>query len=137
MRPADEGRGCLLYTSINAQTVDNRNGFKYDVIDGHLFQIETKADGSVALTLVQILSKGTQLADATDVKVNVINKAGWISQTVKTGGTETTTNKVAVNDNTKFLYTTPVNKNGDFDEKGTYEYKLAEGASNVPTFASV
>lgn len=122
---------------INAQTVDNTNGFKYDVIDGHLFQIETKADGSVALTLVQILSKGTQLADATDVKVNVINKAGWISQTVKTGGTETTTNKVAVNDNTKFLYTTPVNKNGDFDEKGTYEYKLAEGASNVPTFASV
>ena len=122
---------------INAQTVDNFNGFKYDVIDGHLFQIETKADGSVALTLVQILSKGTQLADATNTKVNVINKAGWISQTVTTGGTETTTNKVAVNDNTKFLYTTPVDKNGDFDEKGTYEYKLAEGASNVPTFASV
>ena len=124
---------------------DRGTAGKWDVIDGHLFQIETKADGSVALTMAEYLAGGTtmydnnKVGDATYTKVSVINKAGWLYETKKatSSASAVQSNLVAVNDNTKFLYTTPVNKNGDFDVKGTYEYKLAEGASNVPTFASV
>ena len=117
---------------------------KWDVIDGHLFQIETKADGTVALTMAEYLNGGKAMydnnktTDPTYTKVYVVNKAGWIYETKKatSSADAVTSNMVAVNDNTKFLYTTPL-KNGSFDEKGTYEYNLADGASNVPSFASV
>ena len=91
----------------NATTVD---AGKADVIDGHLFQMSTLADGTVAFT--RVAGELTNTA--------VTNKGAYIAG-------------VKVDATTKFLYATPVLA-GVYNLKGTYEYKTANGMNEVPTF---
>ena len=97
--------------NIATNAVDDFGTGREDVIDGHLFQMATLADGTVAFTKV-----ATELTNT-----DVYTKSAYIGTTVKVDAT------------TKFLYATPVLA-GAYDLRGTYEYKTANGMNEVPSF---
>ncbi len=105
-----------LYVAQSAAanaTADNINDANHnDIIHGHLMQIETLSDGTVALTVV------TPEATA----ATVTNKAGYFTGTVN--GAAVT---VAVDTNTKFLY-----RSGT--EAAGFTYTPAAGINEVPSF---
>ena len=97
--------------NIATNAADDFGAGREDVIDGHLFQMATLADGTVAFTKV-----ATELTNTA-----VYTKSAYIGTNVKVDAT------------TKFLYATPVLA-GAYDLRGTYEYKTANGMNEVPSF---
>lgn len=81
-----------------------------DIIDGHLMQIETLADSTVAMTKVTTefpVANGTKL----DARYGIL------------------TNGIKVDSETLFLV-------GTKDSKGVYSYKAYKGVNEVPTFST-
>ena len=116
------------YDAASNKKADNDNA---DIIDGHLFKINTKADGTVALTLVDHKEANVAKAHSEITAANVINKYPLIAGTA---GTHSTTSSITVDVNTKILIATPVNAAGEFDVKGTYTYTLKTGVNEMPSF---
>lgn len=104
---------------------------KKDVIDGHLFKINTKADGTVALTLVDHKEINAAKAHSEITAANVINKYPLIAGTP---GTSSTISSIMVDVNTKILIATPVNAAGKYAIDGTYTYTLKTGVNEMPSF---
>ena len=133
---ADKGRTPLLdntYTTTNTVMRFNDNYFyvsidpkvnaladdiknvagsadREDIIDGHLMQIETLADSTVAMTKVTTefsVANGTKL----DARYGIL------------------TNGIKVDSETLFLV-------GTKDSKGVYSYKAYKGVNEVPTFST-
>ena len=98
---------------VNALADDIKNvagSTREDIIDGHLMQIETLADSTVAMTKVTTefpVANGTKL----DARYGIL------------------TNGVKVDSETLFLV-------GTKDSKGVYSYKAYKGVNEVPTFST-
>ena len=116
------------YDAASNKKADNDNA---DIIDGHLFKINTKADGTVALTLVDHKEINDAKAHSEITAANVINKYPLIAGTA---GTHSTTSSITVDVNTKILIATPVDAKGDFAIDGTYTYTLKTGVNEMPSF---
>ena len=118
------------YDAPSNKKADNATG-NADIIDGHLFKINTKADGTVALTLVDHKEINAAKAHSEITAANVINKYPLIAGTA---GTHSTTSSITVDVNTKILIATPVDAKGDFAIDGTYTYTLKTGVNEMPSF---
>ena len=99
---------------VNALADDIKNvsgsADREDIIDGHLMQIETLADSTVAMTKVTTefpVANGTKL----DARYGIL------------------TNGIKVDSETLFLV-------GTKDSKGVYSYKAYKGVNEVPTFST-
>ena len=121
-----------FYVSTNAaanKTADysTTDSSKKDIIDGHLFQINTLADGKVAFKLVNDGATTATPAHTEKQNIAITNKYAWI-------GAIGAVNGVRIDADTKFVYASPVNASGALDLTGTYTYKYATGLNEVPTF---
>ena len=124
--------GTTLYVASNApanKLADSKNA---DIICGHLFAMNTLADGTIAFEKVT-----NQLVDNSDgsKNVSVVNKRAVI--TADNSPAKSTAASVSIDANTKFMYATPVNAQGAYDRAGTYEFKYATGMNEVPSFSYV
>ena len=98
----------VLFVATNADTNAVADAAD-DIIDGHMFQIETLADGTVALAKVK-------------------NHTGAIKVNASYGYLDALNGKnVKVDAETLFLVGTP-------NEKGVYSYKGYKGINELPTF---
>lgn len=116
------------YDAASNKKADNDNA---DIIEGHLFKINTKADGTVALTVVN--NKDTKIHSEI-VRNEIIEKYPLIVGTGSTTFGNNTANSIMVDVNTKILIATPVNAAGEFDVKGTYTYTMKNGVNELPSF---
>ena len=111
-----------LYVSTNADANENAQttANNKDIIVGHLFKLNTLADGTVALAEV---SENTSAADKTQVHSEVTNASILNKYSVITG---TGSKTIYVDATTKFLIATQVN--------GVYTYTYKTGLNEMPSF---
>ena len=111
-----------LYVSTNADANANAQttAANKDIIVGHLFKLNTLADGTVALAEV---SENTAVNNKTQVHSEVTNASILNKYSVITGDNSKT---IYVDATTKFLIATQVN--------GVYTYTYKTGLNEMPSF---
>lgn len=130
MQPQSNFTIPVNYDAPSNKKADAASG-NADIIDGHLFKINTKADGTVALTLVDHKEANVTKAHSEIDNANVINKYPLIAGTAVTGSS---VSSITVDVNTKILIATPVDADGKFAINGTYTYTLKTGVNEMPSF---
>ena len=122
--------GTTLYVASNAainKTADQSNN---DFIDGHLFKINTLADGTVAFEKVNHVEAGKVVHSELNKNISITNKYAYI---IGNGS------GIKIDATTKFMIVTPVDKDGKYDpNSSTYaDYTYKTGMNELPTFAQV
>ena len=121
--------GAKFYVSTNAaanKKADGATGTDVkDIIDGHLFKINTLANGTVAFQLVNNGGTATSLTHSQMSNVAVTNKYAWIGS-ISTG--------VRIDAETKFIYASTKNSAGNDDFTIDYTYTYVTGMNDVPSF---
>ena len=119
-----------LYVASNAainKTADQAG--TNDFIDGHLFKINTLADGTVAFEKVNHTVGATVVHSELNTGISITNKYAYI---IGNGS------GIKIDATTKFMIVTPVDKDGKYDVDGTYaNYTYKTGMNELPTFAQV
>ena len=119
-----------LYVASNAainKTADQAG--VNDFIDGHLFKINTLADGTVEFVKVNHIVDNTVVHSELNTGISITNKYAYI---IGNGS------GIKIDATTKFMIVTPVDKDGKYDVDGTYaNYTYKTGMNELPTFAQV
>lgn len=117
---ADAAGKLYVSTNADANAAAQIKTLNKDIVVGHLFKLNTLADGTVALAEV---SENTSAADKTQVHSEVTNASILNKYSVITGDNSKT---IYVDATTKFLIATQVN--------GVYTYTYKTGLNEMPSF---
>ena len=117
---ADAAGKLYVSTNADANAAAQIKALNKDIVVGHLFKLNTLADGTVALAEV---SENTSAADKTQVHSEVTNAYILNKYSVITGAGSKT---IYVDATTKFLIATQVN--------GVYTYTYKTGLNEMPSF---
>ena len=118
-----------LYVASNAAINKTADQTGADFIDGHLFKINTLADGTVEFVKVNHIVNNTVVHSELNTGISITNKYAYI---IGNGS------GIKIDATTKFMIVTPVDKDGKYDVNGTYaNYTYKTGMNELPTFAQV